>query len=1548
MEKRNKRETQKEEEKKKQEIELSELISEKERADLLMEVAKTQEALRELKRQQRVSLNEPISNQPMMPLRTSKSRKHSSSPLSLSISESSCKSDKESQSWSGVKSLYFTMKGEKVKVERLALVGHNVQGGSVYCGYLPELNGKLVAISEWTVVPARPLKSEKAAKKVAFCDNYSRDEKNFLKQLNTIEQELSAMLKVKHPNVVQYLGLSYEHQTLRIFEEFVHGSNFSSYLSENLSIDQALLRHYTASILEALVFMHEHNFVHRDLRDTSIYMESSGLIKVGDFSIDKRVRDLILLCHGDPNAINNDLLATDKFPLAIGRGGKKVDIFRLGILVLSFYSGEIVHDPLTQNLKNLPPDFADFLRKCLVRDERERWSADQLLNHSWIKNPSPLLDHLSKHINHMQIADGQDSQKFHREHTLAAQSDFGGLAGHDDLDQSSSADKPLPSFWINNIGQSRLKSEFSWLSPLGKGGFGEVFKVKNNLDSQVYAIKRIKLDQKNKQLTRKLRKEVELLSRLNHENVVRYYNSWIEACPADEEDEDTDLADEESAISNAVIQHTLNKSMGYKTSCSTAESDIFGVSFLPFSESPRDEGWSSGDDDIIFEHSHGTDDDEADEAESSGESSSEAKSDVDDDDEEEGDQVDSHTKYSIEKKSNLKILQFLYIQMEFCDNQTLRSAIDNGLHQDTKRMWRMFREIIEGLHHIHSQGVMIITLIKKHSMKIFVTLQMIHRDLKPVNIFLDSSDQIKIGDFGLATTNFDFRAQTQGEQDHDAKVTSNDDEAGMTGQIGTAMYVAPEINAGKVIAAYNQKVDIYSLGIIFFEMCTPALTTGMERIKVLSALRSKDILLPEDFDQTAGLQAKIIRWLLGHDPSSRPTSWELLQSDYLPPPQVEEAQLQEMVKHTLASHNSKSYRHLIDACLSQSMDLKRDVIYDIDLELPKDLKQFLLKQEVARAAIVEVFKKHGAILVTSPQLTPKGKSLDVYDKTEHVVKAMTRSGNVVFLPFDLRVPLARYLIRSKTTHLKRYNIAMVFREKKMFGLQPKERFECAFDIVEPTKNLVNDAEVLLVSDQIMHSFASIRESGCFFRINHVNLLKGILNHFGIAPEDHRLVHDTIRHNNTHNESKKVKMATLSQFINEQVVANLFFCLEKEGSPEQLASALRHLTRKNNEAGSDIKKSLKELESIVKFAQAMGLKSKIIVSPSLVSHLDYFSGMIFQVVIKQKRGYDILAVGGRYDKLIATLASTLNVDIGSNYKSPFGVGLSLGLETLAARVRDEDKAGIWKRLDIVIHSSTISTTVIPAKLELAHQLWNKGVRCSLADPGWGIDEVQDFAQESGASLIVIFQESDSAGNVRLLELQQPGSERFTERKVPKHELLGVLLSKALESAENHASCINPGLTRMDSSTKVFDQASSANHFHLPSSAPQVNIDFQYYPDRKNGTVRKHLESRINAKLIPSLNTSSPLASFTSGTYVQVLVLPFSGSVIRSIVAIMDFEDESKFNETLKELITKHSRHKKELSVLCQDISDLKSGGKAIPTAVFVLYSSEDFTYKIILL
>ena len=517
-------------------------------------------------------------------------------------------------------------------------------------------------------------------------------------------------------------------------------------------------------------------------------------------------------------------------------------------------------------------------------------------------------------------------------------------------------EKAIP-FPLIGSGQSRLQSEFNYIGPIGKGGFGEVMKVQKLLDGRVYAIKRIQLNPRNPKLTKKIVREVKLLSRLDHENIVRYYNSWVEvmemtsaaaskteSTSTDEDDEvDTATSSDKTRLlvtreasdpkqvtfdelpqkrlfghfirpnhSNSPLlppmtiePSTEASNSGWSFSHYVPDTDsdqsddsdsddldggdfgdednddMFGTSFLP-SEKGAWQISAEEEDSIVFEDSRAVykDPEESKRNPKIGvkcQAINKAISLPSSENEKNQASHDEVDEPGAKKEKKMQ-LQFLYIQMEYCDKQTLRSAIDEGtLFKDSKRLWRMFREIIEGLLHIHSQA-------------------MIHRDLKPVNIFIHSNGHLKIGDFGLATTNMIPGGGTGSNQHLDPapEMFNNTTQAGdtldtsdLTGHVGTAMYVAPEINSGKSTTSYNQKVDIYSLGIIFFEMCYPPLQTGMERIKVLSSLRSKEILIPSEGKEIMNdTQINIIRWLLNHDPSKRPTSHELLTSDHLPPLQV--------------------------------------------------------------------------------------------------------------------------------------------------------------------------------------------------------------------------------------------------------------------------------------------------------------------------------------------------------------------------------------------------------------------------------------------------------------------------------------------------------------------------------------------------------------------------------------------------------------------------------------------------------------------------------------
>ena len=92
----------------------------------------------------------------------------------------------------------------------------------------------------------------------------------------------------------------------------------------------------------------------------------------------------------------------------VGKGGKKCDVYRLGVVLLSLAQGSVAEDHPTDLPAQLPSSLRDFLEKCLHPDERSRWTAEQLLQHSFVT--SPPLTRSSQHLNESKNAEKDRGQ----------------------------------------------------------------------------------------------------------------------------------------------------------------------------------------------------------------------------------------------------------------------------------------------------------------------------------------------------------------------------------------------------------------------------------------------------------------------------------------------------------------------------------------------------------------------------------------------------------------------------------------------------------------------------------------------------------------------------------------------------------------------------------------------------------------------------------------------------------------------------------------------------------------------------------------------------------------------------------------------------------------------------------------------------------------------------------------------------------------------------------------------------------------------------------
>ena len=137
---------------------------------------------------------------------------------------------------------------------------------------------------------------------------------------------------------------------------------------------------------------------------------------------------------------------------------------------------------------------------------------------------------------------------------------------------------------------------------------------------------------------------------------------------------------------------------------------------------------------------------------------------------------------------------FCFLLMEFVDGANLRQALRSGRFTPQQAL-ALIPPICEALQAAHAQGVL-------------------HRDIKPENLLLDAEGRVKIADFGIAKL-----LEGPGASAGEAYTLTR------TGaRIGTPHYMAPE--QVETPEQVDHRADIYSLGVVFYELLTGELPLG--------------------------------------------------------------------------------------------------------------------------------------------------------------------------------------------------------------------------------------------------------------------------------------------------------------------------------------------------------------------------------------------------------------------------------------------------------------------------------------------------------------------------------------------------------------------------------------------------------------------------------------------------------------------------------------------------------------------------------------------------
>ncbi|KAI9104806.1 kinase-like domain-containing protein [Phlyctochytrium arcticum] len=158
-----------------------------------------------------------------------------------------------------------------------------------------------------------------------------------------IGRELEILSSSRHPNVVQFMGTSTYENKVYLVTEFVSGGNLKKLLMDPSKRCSWRMRvSFAIDIARALVYLHAHHFIHRDLKSENLLLTENHRLKLCDFGLSREIartveeRRRLSFCGTDGYMAPEIILAMDF--------NEQVDVFSFGVILCEIITWTVAEE----------------------------------------------------------------------------------------------------------------------------------------------------------------------------------------------------------------------------------------------------------------------------------------------------------------------------------------------------------------------------------------------------------------------------------------------------------------------------------------------------------------------------------------------------------------------------------------------------------------------------------------------------------------------------------------------------------------------------------------------------------------------------------------------------------------------------------------------------------------------------------------------------------------------------------------------------------------------------------------------------------------------------------------------------------------------------------------------------------------------------------------------------------------------------------------------------------------------------------------------------